>query len=102
MELNIYFLNCLKYLDKETNTFKYRFGYVLNDKNAIQETDKFKGLNELCFYTDKDVIFEKLKGIDALTPMTIRVEQKPSVKNPMKLNAQIVFIKTKDEDISLL
>lgn len=102
MELNVFFLNCLKYQDKETKAFKYRFSYVLNDSKARQDTEKFKGLNELCFYSDNPILFEKLKGADALTPMTLKVEQKPSASNPLKLIPQVTMLKTKDENISLL
>ncbi len=102
MELNVFFLNVLKYQDKETKEYKYRFSYLLNDTNAMQNTEKFKGLNELCFYTDNSLVFDKMKGEDTLKPMILVVEQRSSYNNPLKQISQVTSIKTKNETISLL
>lgn len=102
MELNILFLNVLKYKDKETNADKFRVSYVLNDNSARQSTANMKGLSELCFYTDNPIIFAKFTGDDALKPMTLIVEQKPSLANPLKMVSQVTAIRTKNDNISLL
>lgn len=102
MELDILFLNVLKFKDKLTGKDKYRIGYILNNPNARQDSNTFKGLNELCFYTDNPILFEKLSGKDSLLPMVLKVEQKPSTSNPLKLISQITAIKTKNEIINLL
>lgn len=102
MELDILFLNVLKYKDKETGKDKYRIEYILNDVKARQNNVTFKGLNTLAFYTDNSLPFEKFTEKDALQPMVLKVEQKPSSKNPLKLISQVTAIKTKNENISLL
>lgn len=102
MELDILFLNVLKYKEKETGKDKYRIEYILNDVKARQNNVTFKGLKPLAFYTYNSLLFEKFTEKDALQPMVLKVEQKPSVSNPLKLISQVTAIKTKNEDISLL
>lgn len=102
MELDILFLSVLKYKDKQTGEEKCRFAYLLNDSKARVENANLKGLNELCFYTDSTKPFDILKGEDALKPMVLKVEQKPSKNNPLKTVNEVVEIRTKNETISLL
>lgn len=102
MEIKAFFLGALKYEDKVTNEPKLRFSYLLNDQKAIKESDRFVGLNELSFYTDKVAIFDEFKGDDCLQPITLVVEEVPSTSNPLKTNRKVVEIKKKDKIISLL
>ena len=101
MELNIIFLSVLKYKDKETGKEKIRFSYLLNDEKAKRNDNTLKGLSELSFYSDSTLPFEKLSGDDALQPMILIVEQKPSVSNPLKQISQVTAIQTKNEIINL-
>lgn len=102
MELNVLLLGVLRYKDKETGENRYRISYILNDRNAYQNTQNFKGLNELSFYSDNDIIFEKITLDDIMKSCILKIEQKPSKKNPMKMISEVVAIKTKNETISLL
>lgn len=102
MELKVIFLGVLKYQDKETKEDKFRISYVLNDKNAILNTANFKGLQDNAYYTDKSIVWDKLKSTDALTQMTFKVESRPSLRNPLKNVTEITSIVTENETIELL
>lgn len=102
MELNIIFLNVLKYKDKETGVYKCRFSYLLNDSEAKEETPNLKGLSELSFYTSDDKLFEHLKGEDALKPMVLKIEEKPNKHNPLKSSRYVTQVITKNEIIDIL
>lgn len=101
MELNVLLLGVLKFKDKETGESRYRISYILNDRDAFQDTQNFKGVNELSFYTDNDVIFEKISINDILKPCVLKIVQKPSLKNPLKMISQVVSLKTKNDTIDL-
>lgn len=102
MEVNIIFLNVLKYKDKETGVYKCRFSYLLNESVAKLETPYLKGLSEFSFYTNDDKLFEHLKGEDALTPMILKVEEKPNNRNPLKTSRYVTQVITKNEIIDIL
>lgn len=101
-EINILFLNVLKYKDKETGEYKTRFAYLLNDDKAKQNTDNLKGVSEYSYYCDGTQLFDKLNGSDALTSMKLVVEQRPSMRNPLKTVTIIKTVITKHATIELL
>ncbi len=102
MTLDVIFLGILKYKDKQTGEYKYRVSYLLNNDNAKQDTDTYKGLNECSFYTSNSTLFDKLNGKDALTSMKFVVESRPSYNNPLKQVSEVTKVITKNDTIDLI
>lgn len=102
MKVDIIFLNILKFRDKVTDKAKYRVEYLLNDGKAMQDTATMKGVNSVAFYTDKEVLWEKLNAKDRLEPMTLVINQVPSKNNPLKIVPVIAQVVTKNGTIDLL
>lgn len=102
MEIKVLFLNCLKYQDKDTKEYKCRIAYILNDNNSKQETSNLKGLSEYAYYCDNTEVFDFFTKEDSLKPMTFVVEQRPSVKNPIKTVSILKEVKTDHGNFKLL
>lgn len=102
MTIDVIFLGVLKYKDKQTGEVKYRVTYLLNNDNANQDTQTFKGISECAFYSSNSKLFEKLGSKDALTSMKFVVEYRPSYNNPLKQVSEITKIITKNDTIDLV
>lgn len=102
MKIGVTILNVLKYEDKKTGLPKVRIGYILTEKDAIRETEKFKGLSELSLFLDDASVFDKVKTEYLLTPVQFVLDEKTSPVDPFKKVAVLKQIITKNETISLV
>ena len=102
-ELKVIIQNVLKYEDKENKgTFKTRLGYFVADKNAIQFSDKFKGIAELSIFTNNTDLFDKLNVNHMGQPATLHFVEQANPRNPLRTYLVLKEIIFKDETISLL
>lgn len=102
-ELKVLLLNVLKYEDKENKgVWKSRLGYICVTQDALQESEKFKGLAELSYFTTGTDLFDKLSKNHMYQTATLNFEKVVNPRNPLRDSMKLVSIKLKDETISLL
>lgn len=107
--LNVTIINVLRYEEKnkatgeKTGKQKIRIGYLLLGKDAVRETDKFRGLSEMSYFLDySDDIWNKLTLKLISQPVELIFDSVQSTVDPLKTYLKLVSINCKDENISLV
>ncbi len=108
-DLNVTILNVLRYDEKDRTTGektgkeKIRIGYVLLGKDAVQESEKFKGLAEMSYFVDfSEEMWSKLSTKIISQPAQFIFESVPSMRDPLRTYLRLKTIVCKDETISLV
>lgn len=89
MKLEIMILNTMKY--EKDGQQKSRMGYILSNKEAFSERDKFRGYSELAVYRDDTKLFD-LIPVDFIGKNNCfaTVEERASTSNPLKSYKEII------------
>lgn len=102
-ELKVIIQNVLIYEDKEQKgKMKTRLGYLLNDTQAYQNTEKFKGLAELSYFANDTQIFDKLSVEHMGKAATLVFTKVANSRNPLKDSLKLTKIVFKDETVDIL
>lgn len=102
-EIKVIVQNVLKYEDKKNNgVLKSRLGYILNSSDAFQNSENFKGIAELSYFSDSTDLFDKLTTEHMGKAATLKFKKVVNPRNPIKDSLKLLSIQFKDETIDLL
>ena len=82
MKQEIMILNVCRYKDKNDESKKTSFNYVLTNDEAIANNDNYKGYSVLTLFVNKDVLAELTPLI--MRPCVLHCDFISSTKNPLR------------------
>ena len=99
METRIKILNVLKYeKDGQVHT---RLGFILDGKETIRDSEKFKGYPELANFYD-GTVFDKIPVTTIGETVMAKFKNIQDVRNPMSVRQIVEAIKVNGSYINLL
>lgn len=102
MELKIMILNVMKYKKEGDIEYNSRLAYIIPTQEACSDSNKFRGYTELSSYRNDDKFFELIPKSFIGQKCTAKVEEVPSLNNPMKSYKQFTEVTCNGETIYLV
>lgn len=100
MKMEIMILNTMKY--EKDGQQKSRMGYILSNKEAFSERDKFRGYSELAVYRDDTKLFDLIPGDFIGKSCFATVQERPSTSNPLKSYKEIIELVCNGKTVRLV
>lgn len=100
MKMEIMILNTMKY--EKDGQQKSRMGYILSNKEAFSERDKFRGYSELAVYRDDTKLFDLVPADFIGKNCVATVQERPSTANPLKSYKEIVDLVCNGKTVHLV